>query len=213
MAKARKIHRTADQSRGSPVEVSVRCCDSAISTRSKSSGGLRSSSARATFSSMSAWVAASMPPAAMASCCACGRGLLGGHRLRLVVGGHAVLVQEGEADDADEHERRAEHREDEELERRVDPLAVAPPADEEVHRHEHDLEHHEEEEEVEASRTRRCSRPAARAARRSRASGRGAVSRPRWRAGTAGRRARRGTARCRRCRGATRSRTRRSRCA
>ncbi len=53
-------------------------------------------------------------------------------------------------DDADEHERRADHRVDEELQRGVDPLVVAPSADEEVHRHEHDLEEHEEQEQVEA---------------------------------------------------------------
>ena len=70
-AKARKIHRTADQSIGFElVEVSVMCCDSAISTRSKSSGGFRSSSALARFSSISACVAASTPPVSAASCCA-----------------------------------------------------------------------------------------------------------------------------------------------
>src|SRR3546814_820356 len=61
----------------------------------------------------------------------------------------AVSVQEGEADDADEHEGGAEHREDEELQGRVDPLGVAPPADEEVHRHQDQLEHDEEHEQVE----------------------------------------------------------------
>ena len=49
----------------------------------------------------------------------------------------------------DEHEGRAEQRVEEELQRRVGAVAVAPAADEEVHRHEHDLEEHEEEEEVE----------------------------------------------------------------
>ena len=50
---------------------------------------------------------------------------------------------------ADEHERRADHREQEELGGGVDAVAVAPPPDEEVHRHEHDLEADEEQEEVE----------------------------------------------------------------
>jgi hypothetical protein len=60
-----------------------------------------------------------------------------------------VAVQEGEGDDPDQHQGRAEQREEEELQRRVDPVGVAPPPDEEVHRHQHDLEHHEEQEEVE----------------------------------------------------------------
>ena len=61
-----------------------------------------------------------------------------------------VAGQEHRRDDPDEHERRAEHREQEELQRRVLPALVAPPADEEVHRHEHDLEEDEEHEQVEA---------------------------------------------------------------
>ena len=61
-----------------------------------------------------------------------------------------VAGEEGGGDDADEHERRPEHREQEELHRRVTPALVAPAADEEVHRHEHDLEEDEEHEQVEA---------------------------------------------------------------
>ncbi len=60
-------------------------------------------------------------------------------------------MEEGEAHDADQHEGRAEHREDEELEGGVDPLGVPPPTDEEVHRHQHDLEHDEEHEQVEGA--------------------------------------------------------------
>ena len=67
------------------------------------------------------------------------------HLAHPVVGG-----EERRGDDADEHERRAEHREQEELQRRVLTVVVAPPADQEVHRHEHDLEEDEEDEEVEA---------------------------------------------------------------
>src|SRR3546814_5475920 len=48
-----------------------------------------------------------------------------------------------------DHEGGAEQREDEELQGRVDPLGVAPPADEEVHRHQDQLEHDEEHEQVE----------------------------------------------------------------
>ena len=53
-------------------------------------------------------------------------------------------------DEAHQHERRTEHRVEEELRRCVLAALVAPPADEEVHRHEHDLEEDEEEEQVEA---------------------------------------------------------------
>ena len=61
-----------------------------------------------------------------------------------------AAAEQHRGEDADEHERRAEHREQEELRRRVHPVAVAPAADEEVHRHEHDLEEDEEHEQVEA---------------------------------------------------------------
>ena len=61
-----------------------------------------------------------------------------------------VAGDEHGGDDADEHEGRAEHREQEELAGRVEAVVVAPAADEEVHRHEHDLEEDEEHEQVEA---------------------------------------------------------------
>ena len=61
----------------------------------------------------------------------------------------AALMQHRRRDDADEHERRAEHREQEELGGGVHAVTVAPLPDDEVHRHEHDLEADEEEEEVE----------------------------------------------------------------
>ena len=62
----------------------------------------------------------------------------------------SALAMHRRGDDADEHERRAEHREEEELRGRVDAVVVAPATDEEVHRHEHDLEEDEEQEQVEA---------------------------------------------------------------
>src|SRR3954449_12054397 len=46
-------------------------------------------------------------------------------------------------------QRGPDHREQENLHRRVDARAVAPTANEEVHRDEHDLERDEEQEEVE----------------------------------------------------------------
>ena len=52
--------------------------------------------------------------------------------------------------DRHEHERRADHRVEEELRRRVDATLVPPAADEEVHRDEDDLEEDEEQEQVEA---------------------------------------------------------------
>ncbi len=61
-----------------------------------------------------------------------------------------VTGDEHGGDDADEHERRTGHRVQEELRGRVDPPLVSPAADEEVHRHEHDLEEQEEHEQVEA---------------------------------------------------------------
>ena len=151
-AKARKIQRTADQSNGlALVESSVRCCDSAISTRSKSSAGSRSSSTRA-WSRRLARLASSSGTAG-------GLGLLLGRRRAArwrpprprCPRPRRRWWRHGEAHDADEHQGGAEHREDEELQGGVDALAVAPPADEEVHRHEHDLEHHEEQEQVEGA--------------------------------------------------------------
>ena len=60
-----------------------------------------------------------------------------------------LLAEEHQGQDADQHQGRAEHRVDEELEGGVDPPLVAPPADEEVHRDEHDLPEQEEHEQVE----------------------------------------------------------------
>ncbi len=57
--------------------------------------------------------------------------------------------EERQGDDADEHQGTAGHRVEEELEGGVDPVAVAPTADQEVHRHQHDLEEEEEQEQVE----------------------------------------------------------------
>jgi hypothetical protein len=54
-----------------------------------------------------------------------------------------------EVHDADQHEERADHRVDEELQTRVDAPLAAPDPDDEVHRDEHRLPHHVEEEQVE----------------------------------------------------------------
>ena len=63
---------------------------------------------------------------------------------------HQVWLPGGEpqVDDGDEHQQRAEHRVDEELEARVDAALAAPDADDEIHRDEHDLPHHVEQEEI-----------------------------------------------------------------
>jgi hypothetical protein len=60
-----------------------------------------------------------------------------------------LRVQHRGGDQRDEHERRPEHRVQEELQRGIRAVAVTPLADEEVHRHEHDLEEDEEQEQVE----------------------------------------------------------------
>ena len=60
-----------------------------------------------------------------------------------------AAVQERHREDADEQERGAGLREQEELHRGVATVVVAPARDEEVHRHQHDLEEHEEQDEVE----------------------------------------------------------------
>jgi len=52
-------------------------------------------------------------------------------------------------DDAHQHQEAAREGEDHELQRRVDAARAAPDPDDQVHRHEHQLEHHVEEEEVE----------------------------------------------------------------
>ncbi len=85
-------------------------------------------------------------------------GGLGGDALRLGDGDQVecerpaggVGMQERQRHDADEHQRRAGHRVEEELGGRIGAVAVAPPADEEVHRDEHDLEAQEEDDQVEA---------------------------------------------------------------
>ena len=60
-----------------------------------------------------------------------------------------VAGREPDGDDGHEHEQRARKGEDHELERRVDATRAAPDADDEIHRHEHQLEHDVEEEEIE----------------------------------------------------------------
>ena len=54
----------------------------------------------------------------------------------------------GERDEPDQHERRAEHRVEEELERRVLTLLAAPHTDHEEHGQQHELEEHEEQDQV-----------------------------------------------------------------
>ena len=57
-------------------------------------------------------------------------------------------MQKDEADDAREHYRRAEHRIEEEFDSGIAGVLVAPLADEEIHRHQHDLKEHEEQQQV-----------------------------------------------------------------
>ncbi len=59
------------------------------------------------------------------------------------------LVDEGERQDAHQQEGRPEEGEEEELDGRVGPPLVAPAGDDEVGRHERQLEHEEEHEQVE----------------------------------------------------------------
>jgi hypothetical protein len=56
---------------------------------------------------------------------------------------------EVEREDAEQHHHAADQRVEEELDRRVQPPVAAPDADEEVHRHQHDLPEQEEQQEVE----------------------------------------------------------------
>ena len=75
-----------------------------------------------------------------------------------VAGGHQALElahverlgpgEEVERQEADDHQRRPEQGEQEELDGRVLPFGSAPDADHEVHRQEHDLEEHEEQDQV-----------------------------------------------------------------
>src|SRR5665648_1176171 len=53
-----------------------------------------------------------------------------------------------DSDDGDEHKQAADQREQEELDGRVDAPRASPDADDEVHRHQHDLPAHVEQEEV-----------------------------------------------------------------
>jgi hypothetical protein len=58
-------------------------------------------------------------------------------------------VHRHQVEDREQHQQARGQRVDEELERRVDPARPAPDADDEVHRHEHELPEDVEEEEVE----------------------------------------------------------------
>ena len=81
------------------------------------------------------------PRAAARSCARTGRSKV------YVAGGGAVLEVEGQ--DGDQHEERAGHRVEDELDRRVDAAGPAPDPDDEVHRDQHRLPEDVEEEEVE----------------------------------------------------------------
>ena len=59
------------------------------------------------------------------------------------------LVAEGGGEDRHEHQERADERIEDELDRRVDAVGPTPDADDQIHRHEHDLPEDVEEEEVE----------------------------------------------------------------
>ena len=65
------------------------------------------------------------------------------------VGAGRRLVQPRQADDGDQHQHAAGHRVEDELDRGVDALVVAPDADQEVHRDQHEVPEDVEEEEVE----------------------------------------------------------------
>ena len=71
-------------------------------------------------------------------------GLGQGHQVEGQVAARGVGVQEGQGQDADQHESRTGHRVQEELGRRVGPVAVPPPSNEEVHRYQDHLEAEEE---------------------------------------------------------------------
>ena len=58
------------------------------------------------------------------------------------------LGQEEHGQEAENHQRRAEQREQEELDGRIAPVLAAPHTDHEVHRQQDNLEEHEEEDEV-----------------------------------------------------------------
>ena len=80
-----------------------------------------------------------------------GQKLIGGdsHQIEGDITATAGGVQERQSHDGHQHQGRAEHGEQEELDGRVGPPPVAPTADQEVHGHQHDLEEDEEHDQVE----------------------------------------------------------------
>ena len=60
-------------------------------------------------------------------------------------------MEQDQGQNTDQHHRRAEHGEQEELGGSVGPATVTPPGDEKVHGYQHDLEEHEEGEEIESA--------------------------------------------------------------
>src|SRR5579864_1863956 len=65
------------------------------------------------------------------------------------ISGHSAEVEEPQ--NADEHQNGAEHRVQNEFQRRVDFTSMTPDADQEVHRDEHHFPKNEEEEKVESA--------------------------------------------------------------
>ena len=59
-----------------------------------------------------------------------------------------LLMKNGQRDDRNQHQQAAQLREEEELRRCVDPPLVTPYADQEVHRHEHQLPEQIEDEQI-----------------------------------------------------------------
>ena len=64
---------------------------------------------------------------------------------RRVIERASLRIQE---DDGGQHQHRTGHRVQEELDRGVDAAVVAPDADQEVHRHQHDFPEHVEQEQI-----------------------------------------------------------------
>jgi hypothetical protein len=62
--------------------------------------------------------------------------------------GAVVLGDHEQGDERDEHQRRAEHRVEEELQRRVLAILATPHADHEVHRQQHHFEEDEEQDQI-----------------------------------------------------------------
>ena len=129
-----------------------------------------------------------------------------------VEGRHAGLrgVNRDERQDADEQEGGRTEGVQEELPGRVPAPLVAPPGDQEVHRHESELEEHEEEQQVEGEEASRGTPLRARGSRRRTTCPPPCRPKPRERSGTAARSSARGRARCRPSRGSRRSRRQRS---